>query len=152
MQLKTNLIINLQNKKFFKKNESMKEWMRYKKKMSRAIDFNDLTYYFKSPDFSSINFIGFKGPLNIHEKIKNSNISIKKEEEDQKQFKSNINEITSGNPKHREKYKSDARENIRNLYNTRKKVIDLFNDYAKLRSEAMYWKLCTVPCKTGDSN
>ena len=29
-------------------------------------------------------------------------------------------------------------KNIKNPYNSRQKVFDLFNDYAKIRSEAMY--------------
>ena len=29
-------------------------------------------------------------------------------------------------------------KNIKNLYNSRQKVINLFNDYAKVRSEAIY--------------
>ena len=37
--------------------------------------------------------------LHIYNNIKNGNASIEKPEEDQKQFKSNLNEITRGNPK-----------------------------------------------------
>ena len=58
--------------------------------------------------------------------------------EDQNKFKSNLNEISKGNLKNREKYQSDAIKNIKNLYGSRKKVIDLFNDYTKIKSEAMY--------------
>ena len=29
-------------------------------------------------------------------------------------------------------------QNVKNLYDSRQKVIDLFNDYAKIRSEAIY--------------
>ena len=77
-----------------------------------------------------IYFIGFRGPLNIYKEIKNVNISIEKAEEDEKKFQSNLSEIISGNPKYRKKYQSDAIKNIRNLYNSRQKFIDLFNDYA----------------------
>ena len=101
--------------------------------ISKETDLNNLTYYFKSPNLALINFIGFTGPLNIYKEIQNSNISIKKAEEDQKKFKSNLNNITSENPTHREKYQSDAIENIRDLYNSRQKIIDLFNDYAMQR-------------------
>ena len=62
----------------------------------------------------------------------------KKQRKTKKKFKSNINEITSGNPKYREKYQWHAIKNTRNLYNSRQKIIDFFNDYAKIRSEAMY--------------
>ena len=85
--------------------------------ISKETDLNNLTHYFKSPNLALINFIGFTGPLNIYKEIQNSNISIKKAEEDQNKFKSNLNDIRSVNPKQREKYQSDAIENIRNLYN-----------------------------------
>ena len=34
-------------------------------KMSDEINFNNLTYYFASPNLAPINFISFRGPLNI---------------------------------------------------------------------------------------
>ena len=68
--------------------------------------------------------------LNIYKEIKNVNISIEKAEEDEKKFQSNLSEIISGNPKYRKKYQSDAIKNIRNLYNSRQKFINLFDDYS----------------------
>ena len=65
------------------------------RKMSGEINFNNLTYYFKSSNLVSINFIGFRGPLNIFEETKNGNISIKQSEGDQKKFKSNSNTYKS---------------------------------------------------------
>ena len=106
--------------------------------MSREIDFNNLTYYFKSSSVAPIHFIKFKGPLHIFEEIENGNISLQKAEENQNKFKSNLGEITSGNPKHKGKYQLDALENIRNLYDSRQKVINFFNRYAKIRPKAMY--------------
>ena len=73
----------------------------------------------------------------MNEKIKNGNISTEKSEENQKKFKSNLSQIRSGNPKYREKYQLYAIETIRNLYNSRQELIDFFNDYAKIRSEAI---------------
>ena len=80
--------------------------------MSNNIDFNNLTYYFKNPNFVPTNFIGFRGSLHIFKKIKNSNISIKKAEEHQKNFKSKLNEITTGNPKYKEKHQLDTTQNL----------------------------------------
>ena len=37
----------------------------------------------------------FKGPMYIYNEIKNGNISIEKNEEDRKEFKSKLNEITT---------------------------------------------------------
>ena len=47
-------------------------------KISKEIDFNNLTYYFKSSNIYPINFIKFKGPLSFFNQIKNSNISLGK--------------------------------------------------------------------------
>ena len=63
-------------------------------KMSGDIEFNKLTYYFKNQNLAPLNFIGFRGLLNIFEEIKNGNISIKKAKEYQKKFKSNLNKTT----------------------------------------------------------
>ena len=42
-------------------------------------------------------------------------------------FKSSLSKITLGNPKYIKKYQSDAIKNIKNLYNSKQKVIVLFN-------------------------
>ena len=47
-------------------------------------------------------------------------------------------EIAKGNLKYREKDQIDAIKIIKNIYNSRKKVIELYNDDARIISEAMY--------------
>ena len=64
----------------------------------------------------------------IYNEIKNGNISIEKIEEDQKQFKSKLNEINTGNSKHKSKDHLNTIKNIKNLYNSRDKVIQLYNE------------------------
>ena len=71
--------------------------------IGKEIDFNNLTYHFKSSNTAPINFIDFRGPMHIYNETKNGNISIEKIEADQKQFKSKLNEITTGNPKRESK-------------------------------------------------
>ena len=85
-----------------------------------------------------LNFIEFRGPMRIYDEIKKGNISIEKTEQDQNQSKSKLNEITVGNLNHKSKNQWHAIKNIKNLYNSRDKVIKLYNDYAKIISEAMY--------------
>ena len=65
--------------------------------IAKQIDFNNLSYYFTSPNLALINFISFRGPMHIYNEINNGNISIEKIEEDQKEFESNLNEITRKN-------------------------------------------------------
>ena len=76
--------------------------------------------------------------MRIYNEIKNGNISIEKIGEDQKQFKSKLNEITIGKQKHKSKNQLDTIKNIKNLYTSRDKFINLYNVHAKIISEAMY--------------
>ena len=99
--------------------------------------FNILNYHSKDSESASINFIGVTGPMHICNEVKYGNDSIGKIEEDQKQFKSKLNEITTGNPK-KSKDQLYTIKDIKNLYNSRDKVIKLNNDYAKIISEVMY--------------
>ena len=55
--------------------------------ISKQIDFINLTYKCKDKGLDPINFIGFRGPLNIYESIKNG-IYINRK---RKKIKSNIN-------------------------------------------------------------
>ena len=52
----------------------------------------------------------------------------------EKKLKNNLREIASGNPKHKSKKQSYTIKNVRNLYNSRQKIIDLLNDNAKKKS------------------
>ena len=75
--------------------------------------------------------------MRIYNEIKNGNISIEKIE-DQKQFEWKLNEKNTGNLKHKSKDELDTIEKIKNLYNSRDKFVKLYNDYAKIMSEAVY--------------
>ena len=55
-----------------------------------------------------------------------------------KKIKSNLNEITRVNPKSKSEKQLDKIKNIRNLYDSRQKIIDLFNDYARIKSQSIY--------------
>ena len=93
---------------------------------TKSIDFNNLTYNFKG-DGSPISFIGFKGPLYIFKSIYNGDISLEDVEKDKKTYKY---------------YKSPEQLNtiksIKNLYESREKVVQLFNNYAKNMYKNIY--------------
>ena len=46
--------------------------------------FNNLTYHFKSSNTAPTSSIEFGGPIHIYNEIKNGNISIDKNQEDEK--------------------------------------------------------------------
>ena len=93
------------------------------KDLRKQIDLNNSTYYFKDKIISQINFIGFKAPLNLYRYIFNGNIELAKAEEDQKQSKLDLHEMTIGNTKKKSEDQIKAIVNIKNLYESREKVI-----------------------------
>ena len=106
--------------------------------ISNEIGYNNLNYSFKTRSSGSIYFIKYKGPFGLFGEMRDGNISLKEAEENQEDFKKELGQITSGNPKHKEQYQLETIKSVKNLYNSRQKFIDLFNDSAKIRSEAMY--------------
>ena len=56
-------------------------------------------------------------------------------EEDQEKFKREFGQIKSGNPKHKSEMQLYTIKNVKNLYDLRQKIIDLFNSF---KSESIY--------------
>ena len=105
--------------------------------MSREIDYSNLVYDFKGAT-RLINFAIFGGPMYTYDQLKNSKKTLQQVQEEQKYFQKDLNEITSGNPKHKSEKHSYTIEYVKNIYYSRQKRINLLNDNAKIRSEAIY--------------
>ena len=106
-------------------------------KNERKIDFGKLIYNFKGPTHS-INFGKFGGPIYIYNHMKNGDTTLLQIEKQQKGFKKELNEITSANPKHKSSCQQYIIENVKNLFNSRQKIVDLLNDNWRIRSESIY--------------
>ena len=83
-------------------------------KMREKIDFSNLTYNFKGQT-ASINFGKFGGPMYIYGHMKNGDTTLQQVEKQQKDFKKELNEITSGNPKHKSSGQVYLIEKVKNL-------------------------------------
>ena len=59
-------------------------------------------------------------------------------EEDQESFKREFNQIKSGNPKQKSEMQLYTKRNVKNLYDSRQKIIHLFNNYSKIKSESIH--------------
>ena len=57
-----------------------------------------------------------------YNQLKNGDATLQKVEKQQKDFKKEIKEITSGNPKHKSSNQLYVIENVKNLYNLDKKL------------------------------
>ena len=73
-----------------------------------------------------------------YNQLKNGEKTLQQVEEEQKYFEKDLNEITLGNPKHESEKQSHTIKNVRNLYESRQKIINLLNDNSKIRSEVIY--------------
>ena len=101
--------------------------------MSRGINFNNVIYHFKSSS-SSIRFTEFGGPMYTYNQLKNSDKTLS-QVEDQRKFRSELGQISSGYRKSENQL--NTIRNVKNLYNSRQKIIDLLNDNSRIRSEAV---------------
>ena len=66
-------------------------------KMSSEIDYKNLFYGFKGPT-SPTRFSKFAGPMYTYDQLKNGETTLQQVEKQQKDFKRELNEITSENP------------------------------------------------------
>ena len=65
---------------------------------------------------------------------------VQKVEKEQKKFKSDLNEITRVDPKHKSKDQLHTIKNVNNLHDLRQKNIDLLNYYAKKLNQKLFMK------------
>ena len=109
------------------------------KELSREIDNKNLNYDFTMKDSGSINFTGYNVPFTLFMKIRDGDISLKMVNKDQKKkIKRKFGQIKTGNPDHKSGKQLYTITNAKNLYDSRQKIIDLFNSYSKIKPEAIY--------------
>ena len=89
--------------------------------MSKEIDYSNLVYHFKGPTHP-VNFAIFGDPMYTYDQLKNGDISLQQVEKKEKDFEKELNEVTLANPKHKSNSQLYVIENVKNLYNSRKKL------------------------------
>ena len=77
-----------------------------------------------------------KSLLHIFKSIYNGSITLEDVEKDQIKFKSG--RIRQRNPKNRLEEQNNVINNVTNLYESREKVVQMFNNYAKNMSRNNY--------------
>ena len=106
--------------------------------LSREADYKNLNYYFTTKASGSINFTGYNGPFSLFKKMRDGDIAINGRRRSKKKIKREFRQIKSGNPDHKSDKQLYTIKNVKNLYDSRQKIIDLFNTYSKIRSAALY--------------
>ena len=102
-------------------------------KISRKVNYSHLVYDFKGPT-PSINFPIFGSPMYTYNQLRNREKKLQQVEEQKKYLKKDLNKIE----KHKSEKQSYKIKNVSDLYDTRQKIINLLNNNAKIRFEAIY--------------
>ena len=76
--------------------------------------------------------------MHIFKSIHNDNTTLEDIEKEQIELKRDLGHIKQGYPKNRSKEQEKTKNNIKNLYDSREKVVQLFKDYAKNMSKNIY--------------
>ena len=108
-----------------------------------SVDFNYLTYNFKDLRIPSLSFSKFKGVMHILKNKHKGYITLKDIEQEQIEFKKDLGCIKQGDskdksPKQKSPKQKKTINNIKNLCNSREKVVRMFNDYAKNMYKNIY--------------
>ena len=106
---------------------------------TKPINFHDedLTYNFKG-NTAPIRFNDFKGPMHIFKSIYNGDRTLEDIEKKQEKLGACFGHIIQGPSKYKSFDQLDTIQKVRGLYDSREKVVKMFNDYAKNMSEGMY--------------
>ena len=102
------------------------------------VDFYDVTYDFKDLNIPSVSLSKFKGPLHIFKSIYNGDITLEDVEKEQIELKKDLGSIKHVDPKDKLSKRKMTINNIKSLYNSREKFVQMFNDYAKNISKNIY--------------
>ena len=74
----------------------------------------------------------------IFKSIYNGSIPLEDVEKEQIEFKRDLNHIRQRNPKNRSKEQEKTINNIKNIYESRQKVVQMFIDYPREKSRRIY--------------
>ena len=110
-----------------------------KKQLIQIKKFNsdDLIYRYKKIT-ADVKFDEFNNTFSISDETRDGKRSLADAKNGQAEFKSNLNEIKKGNKNHRSNEQKNVWHNIEMLYKARNSVIEFFDDYSSMISEAKF--------------
>ena len=107
---------------------------------SKNIDFKGIkgkTFICKGKT-APTNFIGFKGPVHIFKSIYSGDIALEDVEKDKKKLKSELGRIKRGDTTDNSKEQFEVINKVINLYESRKKSVQMPNNYPREKSRSIY--------------
>ena len=103
--------------------------------VDKKVSSNDLIHRYQGST-ADTKFHQFDNAFSLFDEIRGDKIGLTVVKNDQAESKSNVNEIKKGNKKHRSNEQKDALYNIDMLYKAKNSVIEFFEDYSSVVSEA----------------
>ena len=100
-------------------------------------DKNELIYTYKGKT-SDVDFSEYYGAIDLINKIKDGDVSLKQAINNQHDLKLKLGEVKEGNPKRKSRKNLNVIKNVDNLYNSRQAAIDFFIEYTERVSEAKF--------------
>ena len=88
------------------------------KNLDNSVDRDKLIYKYKD-NTSDVDFSEYYGAIDLINKIKDGDVSLKQAINDRYELKSKLGEIKRGNPKRKSKTNLDVIKIVDNLYNSR---------------------------------
>ena len=76
--------------------------------------------------------------MHIFKSIHKGETTLEDIEKEQIKLKRDLGHVKQGSPKNRSREQDKTINNIKNLYESREKIVQLFNDYAKNMSKTIY--------------
>ena len=104
----------------------------------QPVDFYHVICDFKNLKIPSVSFSKFKGPLQTFKSIYKGYITLEYVEKEQEELKAELGGIKQGDPRNKSPEQKETINNIKNLYNSREKIVQMFNHYAKNMSRIIY--------------
>ena len=100
-------------------------------------DKNKLIYTYKGKT-SDVDFSEYYGAIDLINKIKDGDVSLKQAINNQHDLKLKLGEVKKGNSERKSKKNLNVIKNVHNLYNSRQAAIDFFIEYTERVSEAKF--------------
>ena len=107
------------------------------KNLYNSVDRDKLIYSYMG-NTSDVDFSEYYVAIDLINKIKDGDVSLKQAINNQYELKSKLGEIKKENPKKKSKTSLDVIKNVDNLYNSTQAAIDFFIEYTERVSEAKF--------------
>ena len=120
-------------------NELTEEKKTEMKNLDNSVDRDkDKLIYKYRGNTSDVDFSKYYGTIDLINKIKDGDFSLKQAINDQYRLKWKLGDIKKGNLKRKSRKHLSVIKNVDNLYDSRQAAIDFFNEYSERVSEAIF--------------